>query len=119
MLSKHLIIVVVISFLLVLVVYISSSTYDAYALPPDPNYDAESIKGTCNVTPSVLGQTCCWQEPGDEENNIKHCQTCTLNIEIGEYDSCGEVGEYPNQENEIQSEETQDGEEENNDRQAQ
>lgn len=107
--NQHLIFVVI-SFLLMPIVYISSSTYDAYALLPDPNYDAESIKSTCNVTPSVLGQTCCWQEPGDEENNIKHCQTCTLNIETGEYNSCGEVGEYLNQEY---------GEEENNDGQEQ
>lgn len=73
---------VVISVLVVELVYGSSSSFIAFALPPDPGFGGLN----CKFTGPPPVQSCCWREDvppgtgnpdlgGDQE---EYCQTCNL-----------------------------------------
>lgn len=87
--------IVPLTFVLLLLVSSSISSFNVYAAPPAPGYNKSNTCGA--VTSTLDGQiskkTCCWSEriPGKlpPNNTENYCQTCTYYSNTGEY-SCND-----------------------------
>jgi len=76
------VIFMVTSIVAVALLFSSISTFNTYAVPPDPGYDSQGTCGGITTNPRTgnNSQTCCWTErvPGKlpPSNKATYCQTC-------------------------------------------
>jgi hypothetical protein len=81
------IISVIIPLTLILLAYSSISSFDVFALPPDPNYDSSNTCGAWTTNGDLSKRTCCWTERVagklPPNNKVNYCQTCTNNTADG------------------------------------
>jgi hypothetical protein len=85
MIYSNRVIFMILPLLSVPLLYGLSSTPDAYAVPPDPNYGSASA--SCSTDEYLQRKTCCWYLPNSE---TIRCQSCFVGTS-GNPTDCTEV----------------------------